>query len=175
MKRFFTLVAALAVALPVTAHAQAAPNAIVEPGEWVIRDSVAPLDGVRKTSVAVQSTNAILNGIGRKASAVFVLMCDGHRATIAIQWAGYLGRGAVDIDWRIDDSPVRRESATVPRSISDALFINSASATARIMDAMSGGRLFVIRVYGYSGTQDAVFDVSRGGDALNAIRAACPR
>lgn len=145
--------------------------ALFDPGAWTILDERSALDGQRSYIAGVESAEDLRDTAGLPEKAQLSLNCVGGRRTVAILWPAYLGSEDVMVRWKFDDGDVQRRSVQVLRGGRNAL-IDGRAADAFI-NQVARARTVVIEVSGYTGAQEAVFDVAGADEVVGGVREAC--
>jgi hypothetical protein len=144
-------------------------------GIWEAREDVSALDGKRSLSQTLLSRNRPLNSIGRPSVGILKLRCSGRDidAIVAVPGAFFGTRNMV-VKWRVDSSPIREEAwLSVDGHTYAAMTVNKPAQ--RLLDAIAPGKELVVRVHGYGGNTEIVFDLGNAQAAVNSVRQTCAR
>ena len=147
--------------------------ALLEPGAWNVIDERAALDGRRSYLASVESVEPLSNSIGRPEKAQLALTCTNGTLRVGIIWPAYMGIDDVRVRWAFDGGEVQRGQAQVLRGGRNALI--EGRAADRFIDQVATGQQVVLEVSGYSGLQEATFDLTGGAEAAAGAREACAR
>lgn len=143
----------------------------LNPGAWIISDERSAMDGERSYLAGVQSREPISNSAGLPEAALLSLNCVAGRRTVGIIWPAYLGINDAMVRWKFDDGEIQQRSLPVMRGGKTMVF--EGRAADRFIDQVAGARVVVVEVTGYSGQQEAVFDVGGAAEVAATVRAAC--
>lgn len=145
--------------------------ALFDPGAWVIADQRSALDGARSYMAGLESQQDLRNTAGLPGKAMVSLNCVNGRRSVGIIWPAFLGSDDAVVRWKIDDGEVQQRQLPVLRG--GKMMVLEGRLADRFIDQVAGAQSVVIEVTGYSGQQEAVFDVAGADEVAGAVRAAC--
>jgi len=150
-----------------------AAGVVALPGGWYAQDNLSPLTGARSFIAGIDSSNELVNSIGRPARATLTFGCAEGVRGVAIVWPTYVGTPGADVHWRFDQGKIELDGF---QAAGNGLTLGNRHRAARqIMEGAENAKQLVVRVRAFRSTQDAVFDMSGAPAALQAVKAACPQ
>ena len=142
------------------------------PGAWVVLDQQSRLDGAISYVAGVDSTEPILNSIGRPQKANLSVSCIEGERRVIITWPTYLGRDEANVSWKFDDGPVRSSVVTVLDGGRYAMIRGRQGDD--FMDQIVASSELVVAVSAHRDRQEAVFALAGGAETVASVRRACP-
>ena len=116
-----TLIATLASVVMVSPVAAQERDPSLVPGIWRPSETVSPLDRKRMVSQTLLSSNELLDVRAQPSVGIFMLKCQDDEIYALISWGGaFFGTSTVDVEWRVDESRIRRETWSVGQGTTDA-------------------------------------------------------
>lgn len=172
MKPVLLLVVALVLAVPADAQAPTPQT-----GNWTVEQQVSPLTGVRTIAAVTESTNELVNMIGRPERASLVIRCGEGGLAVYVNWPEVVNRDGQNMagtpktfaSWRIDQRRIEANLWDVSTTGTAAGEFRSRNA-AKLLASLVGARTLAVRLSGRQ-TQDAAFDLA-GIDTIAANAAA---
>lgn len=154
----------------VVAQATLAPKPTQETGTWDVSSSQDALDRRKRIVASVRSTNSISNVIGFKQPAQLILRCDGGKFEAYVTWPSFLGVEAVDVRYRIGESPIRSASWDISTD-GTAAFINNPTS---FVTYLYGQRELVVGMSSWGKTEQSVtFDVTGIENVIKRLQDGC--
>jgi hypothetical protein len=142
-----------------------------DPGSWRIDDQRSALDGARSLLIGVESSEPLRNTAGLPEKALLTLNCVNGRQSVAVMWPAYLGNNDPTARWRFDEGEI--EGGSVAGLRGGAGFVLSGRPADRFIEQVGGTQRVVLQVSGYTGQQEAVFDLEGGAEVATMVREAC--
>lgn len=145
---------------------------LTDPGSWRVDDQRSALDGARSLLIGVESSDPLRNTAGLPEKALLTLNCVGGRRSVAVMWPAYLGSSDPTARWRFDQGEI--EGGSVAGLRGGTGFILNGRPADRFIEQVAGAQRVVLQVSGYTGQQEAVFDLEGGAEVATMVREACP-
>lgn len=142
------------------------------PGAWVVTEERSRLTGAASYLAGVESSEPILNTIGRPQKAMVSVTCIGGERRVGIIWPTYMGRDGVDMSWKFDEGPIRSRVVNVLEGGRHAIIDGRMGD--EFMDQIAASGELVVAVSAYRDRQEAVFALAGGAEVVASVRQACP-
>lgn len=168
------LIAATAIMLATPAIAQTDTHA-----RWNVTSETTPLTGSRMMSAGIESSNRLLNMLGRPDRASLTLRCSEGALAVYVNWPqvvsqdgqNMFGQPKTMAIWRIDDQKLKSNLWDIDTTGTAAGEFKSRSAQ-KLLASFTGARKLVVRMAGQQ-VQDAEFDLTGFDAVAPEIAAAC--
>lgn len=165
------LTAAIAMMTPQPAQA--------EPGRWQITEDSSPLTNLTSVSAILDSTNNLVNMLGRPERASLVLRCKDQALVVYVNWPevvnhdsdNFAGQPKTVAIWRIDDAPLQNNFWSISNTGTAAGEFASRNAAKLIASFFNASKL-AVRLSGRM-TQDAGFDLTGIKEVAIKVAGAC--
>jgi hypothetical protein len=159
--------------------ATAARAACAEPGGWRITEDSSPLTNATSVSAIIDSSNELLNMLGRSERASLVLRCKEQALVAYVTWPevvnhdsdNFAGLPKTWAIWRIDDGPLQSNFWTISNDGTAAGEFASRNAAKLIASFFTASKL-AVRLSGRM-TQDAGFDLTGIKEVATKVAGAC--
>lgn len=174
MKRLLTAVVASLLSSAATAQPTTAGTR-----SWVISNETAALTGARTLAATLDSSNMLLNMLGRPARASLVLRCGEGGTAFYVNWPqvvsidgqNMMGQPKTMAFWRIDSAKIQGNLWSRDTTGTAAGEFQGKNA-AKLIASLIGARKLAVRLSGQQ-TQDAEFDLAGVDKIATDVLTAC--
>jgi hypothetical protein len=140
-------------------------------GAWKVDDTTSQLDGTRRYSATLVSSNKMPNAIGVAETATLIIRCRAGELSVYVAWPAFMGTDGQEVRWKFDQGEIWKQgwdassdgTATfnpTPREFLTGLAV----ATHLVVNAAPYERENI----------EAVFDVTGANSIAATAIAACP-
>ncbi len=172
MKRVLTAIAALALSSAATAQPATS-------GAWVITSQTAALTGARTFAATLDSTNELLNMLGRPGRASLVLRCSEGGLAFYVDWPqvvsldgqNMMGLPKTMAFWKLDSGKIQGNLWSRDTTGTAAGEFQSKNA-GKLIASLIGAHKLAVRLTGQQ-TQDAEFDLAGVDKIATDVLSAC--
>jgi len=159
--------------------ATAAQVAYAKPGGWRITEYSSPLTNVTSVSAILDSSNELVNMLGRLERASLILRCEDQALVAYVTWPevvnhdsdNFAGQPKTWAIWPIDDGPLQSNFWTISNDGTAAGEFASRNAAKLIASFFTASKL-AERLSGRM-TQDAGFDLTGIREVSTKVAGAC--
>jgi hypothetical protein len=150
-----------------------------EPGGWQITEDSSPLTNLTTVSAVLDSTNNLVNMLGRPERASLVLRCKDQVLVVYVNWPevvnhdseNFAGQPKTMAVWRINNEPVKGNFWSISNTGTAAGEFASRNAAKLIASFLNASKL-AVRLSGRM-TQDAGFDLTGIKQVATKVASAC--
>lgn len=149
------------------------------PGGWQITEASSPLTNLISVSAILDSTNNLLNMLGRPERASLVMRCKDQALVVYVNWPevvsqdgeNFAGQAKTMAVWRIDNGPLQNNFWSISNTGTAAGEFASRNAAKLIASFFNASKL-AVRLSGRM-TQDAGFDLTGIKEVATKVASAC--
>ena len=153
--------------------------AAAEPGGWQITETSSPLTNQTTVSALLDSSNELVNMLGRPERASLVLRCKDQALVVYVTWPemvnqdseNFAGQPKTVAIWRIDDGPLQNNFWSISSTGTAAGEFASRNSAKLIASFFNASKL-AVRLSGRM-TQDAGFDLAGFNEVATKVAGAC--
>lgn len=167
------------IGLAATIATMAPQLAQAEPGGWQLTEDSSPLTNQKSVSAILDSSNELVNMLGRPERASLVLRCKDQALVIYVTWPevvnqdseNFAGQPKTLAIWRIDDGPLQNNFWSISNTGTAAGEFASRNAAKLIASFFNATKL-AVRLSGRM-TQNAGFDLTGIKEVATKVAGAC--
>lgn len=169
----------LMTAITAAAISTAAPAQTADKSNWVVTNQTSALTGARTLAASLDSSNMLVNMLGRPAHASLVIRCGEGGLAFYVNWPQVVtfdgqnmaGQPKTMAFWRVGNAKIQGNLWSRDTTGTAAGEFQSKNA-AKLITSLIGARTFAVRLTGQQ-TQDAQFDLGDADKLATDVLAAC--